>query len=512
MLNALRIRVADHPILTSLLIVWLAVGIFLAYRYGWRSSMSRLYKALAIVGFLLLWPIAFPIWLAVGTFRRVRRDGVSIGKALRSQLAPEVPTEVDEEDVGTTFIMFDTKGRSLSDDGGRKSNKASGLRLTSEILSQAVMQVASDVLIQPLDESYFSVRYRLNGTLATTRKLTDGEGKSIVNIIKAISGMNIAERRRPQDGAFTARTERGIISFRVATAGVLNGEKISVRILDQSAAEFKLTNIGLSTADQATVARAIKGGSGMILVCGPTGSGKSSTVHAMLRTIDRIERNVITIEDPIEYILPDASQIEINTKAGITFASVMRSTLRHDPDVISVGEIRDSETAEIALQAAQTGHLVFATVHSGSNLAALLRLVDLGVQPQLIASAVNVVISQRLVRRLCDHCRSPESFTDAQKADLWKQNIDPSCLFGPKGCEHCHGTGYSSRLGVFAIQIMDKKLREQWASGDITISEPVHSAGVAGTQLTTMQVRATQLAMSGIIPFEEVQRIASTIE
>jgi type II secretory ATPase GspE/PulE/Tfp pilus assembly ATPase PilB-like protein len=279
---------------------------------------------------------------------------------------------------------------------------------------------------------------------------------------------------------------------------------VSIRVLDQSATAFTLKTVGMADSEQSSVKSALAGHSGMILVCGPTGSGKSSTVHAMLRTIDSVERNVITIEDPIEYVLPNASQIEINTRAGITFASVLRSVLRQDPDVISVGEIRDQETAEIALQAAQTGHLVFATVHSGSNEAALLRLIDLGCDPKLIASAINVVLSQRLVRRLCDHCKSRPKYSEAQRAALWKQQVDPECLFGPAGCEHCQQSGFSSRTGVFDIMPMDQALRARLSSGDL------HDT--TGGRMTRMQVRATQLALTGIIPWEEVLKVSASVE
>ena len=325
--------------------------------------------------------------------------------------------------------------------------------------------------------------------------------------------MDIAERRRPQDGAFTAKTPRGSVSFRVATAGVLNGEKFSVRVLDQSASQFRLQDVGLNATEQQTINQLIARNSGMILVCGPSGSGKSSTAHAMLRTINSVERNVITIEDPIEYVLPNASQIEINAKAGITFASALRSVLRQDPDVISVGEIRDAETAEIALQAAQTGHLVFATIHSRSNMSALLRLTDLGIRPLLIASALNATISQRLVRRLCEHCKAQQAFNAEERTTLWQQHVDPDVLFGPVGCEHCHGTGFGGRTGVFDVKIVDHDLKTRLTKGDIAVGEDVVAVGASGAGgMTPMQVHATQLALAGIIPWAEVLRLAASIE
>lgn len=506
-------------ILIAILAAWFGLGIFLAYQFGWRRDLVLKWKIPSILMFLLIGPLAFPFWWLIGGYLRKRSDGGTYRDGLMAHLKGNAPTEeeLDEEELGkdeeaSGFVLLDSSGRSLAHMGKASTGKGDNVRLTTKIIGNAVEQAASDVLIHPVNEDEFHVRYRLNGTLATTMTLPVDEGKAVVNIIKAISGMNIAERRRPQDGSFSADAKYGNLSFRVATAGVLNGEKVSVRILDQSKSEFDITSLGLYDDDLKTIRRGLASSSGMILVCGPTGSGKSSTVHAMLRTIDSVTRNVITIEDPIEYVLPNASQIEINRKADITFANVMRSVLRQDPDVISVGEIRDPETAEIALQAAQTGHLVFATVHAGSNMASLLRLVDLGIQPQLIASAVKLVISQRLVRKLCQHCKAKEVHNESEAKELWEQNVDPSCLFKAVGCEHCYRVGYGGRTGVFDVDVMDRELKARWAAGDITVDEKSHSVGTSGNLMTTMQIRATQLAMSGITSWEDVMRLSASLE
>tara|TARA_R110002049_G_scaffold72490_7_gene187502 strand:+ start:57304 stop:58857 length:1554 start_codon:yes stop_codon:yes gene_type:complete len=508
----------SQPLTASLVAVWFVLGSVLAWFYGFRGHFQRVYRVLVTLAWFLIGPLIFPFWMIQGVIRRVRRDGVSMGQAFRSQFANEAPvrdepTENVEPDPADSFVILDSQGKVLPKMVDSNPDKANGFILIRKILRSAVMRTASDILVHPTGESQFDLRYRINGTLCSVRKLSEDEGKSVVNIIKAIAGMNIAERRRPQDGGFSAQNETGDVSFRVATTGVLNGEKVSIRILDQSASEFSLSDTGLLGNEEQVVRKALMATSGMILVCGPTGSGKSSTVHAMLRSINCIERNVITIEDPIEYVLPNASQIEINNKAGITFASVLRSVLRQDPDVISVGEIRDPETAEIALQAAQTGHLVFATVHAGSNMAALLRLTDLGIQPQLIASAVNLVVSQRLVRRLCDHCKVRAEYTEAEKNELRQQSVDPDCLFKAKRCKHCHRTGYSSRTGVFDITVMDREIKSLLVNGGLAVSETGHAVGDTGSpRMTTMQVRATQLALMGMIPWEEVQRLTATID
>jgi general secretion pathway protein E len=471
------------------------------------------YKSLSIVLLLLFGPLYFSVLVAFDVVCRVRDDSVSVDQALRSSLGLGKIGDDESGALGEPILLLDTNGRSLSQVYAGTSANAAVLHLTSDVIGEAVAESASDILIHPTSEAHFNVRYRVDGMLRTVRELSASESKSVINSIKAISGMDIAERRRPQDGVFIAKTTRGSISFRVATAGVLNGEKVSIRVLDQSASQFNLQNIGLAAAELRTITDLIAGDSGMVLVCGPTGSGKSSTVHAMLLTINREERNVITIEDPIEYVLPDASQIEINTKAGITFAKALRSVLRQDPDVISVGEIRDTETAETALQASQTGHLVFATVHSGSNTAALLRLIDLGIRPLLVASALNLVISQRLVRRLCDHCKAKASLTQEQRQVLWQQTVDPDSLFSPVGCEHCHGTGYSGRIGVFDLKVIDAKVKARLTQGDISIADKEDWAGPPGSRrMTMLQVQGTRLALAGITSWEEIQRLTTSIE
>ena len=500
----------SEPLLLGIIAAWFVLGIMMASMYAWRRDLPTGQRLINSLLFLLIGPLFFPVWLLGGTLWRMLRARSPFVDSLKAHLAGDklvVKRDVVEDyDPDDSFVMYDTNGQPVSSKSIGKSEKAAaGLRLTHEIISGAVTQKASDILIHPVDDTTFGVRYRINGTLRNVQEISDDEGKSVVNSIKAIAGMDIAQRRRPQDGGFTARAAHGNVSFRVATAGVLNGEKVSVRVLDQSASAFSLGSVGLSQSEQSQIKKALSAGSGMILVCGPTGSGKSSTVHAMLRTIDSVQRNVITIEDPIEYILPNASQIEINTKAGLTFASALRSVLRQDPDIISVGEIRDAETAQIALQAAQTGHLVFATVHSGSNMAAILRLADLGCQPELIASALNVVVSQRLVRKLCDHCKAKEKFPDAEKAELWKQAIDPDSLFGARGCGHCHNAGYGGRTGVFDILVLDRELRDRIARGAVN-----KEAESSGHQMSAMQIRATQMALSGIVSWEEVQRVAAS--
>jgi type II secretory ATPase GspE/PulE/Tfp pilus assembly ATPase PilB-like protein len=318
--------------------------------------------------------------------------------------------------------------------------------------------------------------------------------------------MDIAEKRRPQDGAFVAKTLDGTTSFRVATAGVLNGEKVSVRVLNQNADMFTLANIGLSEKQSAVIESAIAKPSGMVLMCGPTGSGKTTTMYAMLNKIDLFTRNVITVEDPIEYVLPNASQIEINPKADITFAKSLRSILRQDPDVICVGEVRDEETAATALRASQTGHLVLATVHSDSNASALVRLLDLGVTPLLLSSGLNLVISQRLLRRLCSRCKVPAQLTQSQIHDFHKRGVNYKNIFHAKGCERCRDTGYYGRIAIFDILVLDNQLKTQIANNQLSVVHLKKDGEKKGK--SNLRKQGLKKVVSGVTSLEELKRVA----
>jgi type II secretory ATPase GspE/PulE/Tfp pilus assembly ATPase PilB-like protein len=244
----------------------------------------------------------------------------------------------------------------------------------------------------------------------------------------------------------------------------------------------------------------------MILLCGPTGSGKSTTLYAMLREIDFYTRNVITIEDPVEYVLNGAGQIEVNAKADITFAKALRSVLRQDPDIICVGEIRDEETASIALKASQTGHLVIATLHSSSNSATLVRLLDLGISPLLMASGLNLVISQRLVRKLCENCKAIASLSDAQIKALRQKNIDPADIYAPVGCNKCSGTGYKGRIGIFDPMVIDNEVKQKISEGKITVASTTKDDEQMRNNL---QKQAMKLVIAGVTSLDEIKKISS---
>jgi type II secretory ATPase GspE/PulE/Tfp pilus assembly ATPase PilB-like protein len=408
----------------------------------------------------------------------------------------------------STLRLFDATGTELNElyghTGGRSADRKF-LDLTVRIIDDALQKRASDILIDPKDQSTYTVRLRIDGILRTVQEVPAETCRAIVNSVKAVSSMDISERRRPQDGAFTARKSGTTISFRVASAGALNGEKLSIRALNQHAGRFTLTDMGIPERQRATIVSAISRPSGMVLICGPTGSGKTTTLYSMLNQIDRLTHNVITVEDPIEAPLPEASQIEINAKADITFAKTLRSILRQDPDVICVGEIRDEETAEIALRAAQTGHLVLATIHCDSNSSALIRLLDLGVSPLLMSSGISLLLSQRLLRKLCDQCKKPVQLAPNVAQEFRQKGIDPKNMFEAGGCPRCGGTGYYGRMAICDLLVVTEELRTEIANNGAIAAKLKTEDEKKGR--VNLKSEAIRKVAAGLTSLEELKRV-----
>ena len=416
--------------------------------------------------------------------------------------------EEPEQKHDSMLQLFDSTGTELSEIYGHSDGRQGDrnvLDLTARIIDGAMKQRASDILIDPLDRTTYAVRLRIDGVLRTVQELPLETCKAVINSVKAVSNMDIAERRRPQDGAFTAGKNGSTVSFRVASAGALNGEKLSIRVLNQNADRITMADIGIPQAKHAAICEAINQPSGMVMICGPTGSGKTTTLYSILNEIDRMTRNVITVEDPIEAHLPGISQLEINARADITFAKALRSMLRQDPDVICVGEIRDEETASIALRAAQTGHLVMATIHCDSNATALVRLLDLGVSPELMSSGLSMLISQRLLRKLCNQCKEPAKFSAGMAQELGRRGIDIRGMFRAKGCDQCGGSGYYGRMAVCDLLAVSDELRIQIAQGG-AISAKLRSDGEKKDR-ANMKNEALRAAIMGITSLEEIKRV-----
>jgi len=337
---------------------------------------------------------------------------------------------------------------------------ASIIRFVNQILTEAIELRATDVHIEPFEES-LRVRYRIDGVLqeASVAPEVKQFQAAIVSRLKILSKLDIAEKRTPQDGRIKIRIAEHEIDVRVSVIPMLYGEAVVLRLLDRSSVLFGLNKLGMSQRDLDITRVILERPHGIILVTGPTGSGKTTTLYAALSRINDIQRKIITIEDPIEYQLHGINQIQVSRKAGLTFASGLRSILRHDPDVVLVGEIRDGETAEIAIQASLTGHLVFSTLHTNDAPSALTRLVDMGIEPYLVASSLEAVLAQRLVRVICPDCKEPLSAGEI--APLRQRFGDklPEVLYKGHGCRQCQGTGYRGRLGIFEMMVVTDEVR-----------------------------------------------------
>jgi type II secretory ATPase GspE/PulE/Tfp pilus assembly ATPase PilB-like protein len=321
--------------------------------------------------------------------------------------------------------------------------------------------------------------------------------------------MDITERRRSQDGSFGAICEGREIDFRVASQGTRHGEKLSMRILDQANSVSKLADLGMRSQMTQKIAEVIRQPHGLFLVCGPTGAGKSTTLYAALNDLDAYEKNIITIEDPVEFKINNVSHIEIYTKAGQTFAQSLRSVLRQDPDVVMIGEIRDEETAKIACQAANTGHMVFSTVHANDTITALYRLLDLGVEPFMVSTSVSAILAQRLARRLCSHCKEPYS----PNPDLLKAvGLPPSKVkefYRPPVsskavCTHCGGLGFYGRIGVFELLTINERMRDL-IRDKAAVSAIRNEARKDG--MLYMQEEGLRLVVRGVTSVDEVRRV-----
>ncbi|MEW6417016.1 MAG: ATPase, T2SS/T4P/T4SS family [Nitrospirota bacterium] len=353
------------------------------------------------------------------------------------------------------------------------------IRVVNAIISEAVRYKASDIHIEPKTK-YTLIRYRIDGLLHNKIKIPSDLHPATISRIKILAKMDISEKRRPQDGRITVKSGTKIVDIRVSSMPTINGEKVVMRILDKSAAIRMLNDLGVLPDDLKKLNNAIKKPQGIIISTGPTGSGKTTTLYSILNEMLQSTKNFETIEDPVEYFLEEANQIYVRDKIGLSFASVLRSTMRQDPDVILVGEIRDYETADVAFKAALTGHMVLTTLHTNNSIASITRLIDLGVKPYLIASALEVILAQRLVRKVCKYCRV-EVPTDREMLELLKIPVESigEKSFKGSGCDRCNHSGYLGRTGIFEVFIMADDFR-QFISSNYKESELMNLARLSG--------------------------------
>ena len=465
-----------RPLKVLFFIGWLYLCLYCVRRSEYSPLIHDKYRYASNIAALFIGPLHLFVFFIADTVCKIQEGELELSEvpsyAMDCILERSVQRKPRRQAIVPEIELHDTSGRSFDDVYLKQAHDNKKDRKTQEQTEQMILDGinsrATDILIDPKDGSEYTIRYRVDGFLRVHEVLDTKQSNAMINSLKAIAGMDIAEKRRPQDGAFMARIPEGEIFFRMATSGVLGGEKLAIRVMDQTRKVLEFSDIGFSADQVKLLTRIVQQPRGMILVCGPTGSGKTTTLYSMLRALNFEERNVITIEDPIEHVLPFVSQIEVNAKAGVTFADSLRSVLRQDPDVICVGEIRDAETAAMAVQAAQTGHLVMATLHASSNIGAMVRLMDLGVKPLLLSSALSVVISQRLLRCLCEYCKGPAELTQSQLDYCVKHDVSKEQILKANGCGHCSGTGYYGRTAMLDIMYMNDDLRTLLCNKQLT--------------------------------------------
>src|SRR5690625_3396056 len=398
---------------------------------------------------------------------------------------------------------------------GREDENAALVRFVNEVVSQAVQDGATDIHVEPQEES-LRIRYRVDGLLIPVpvpenlRQFQD----AIISRLKIMARLNISERRLPQDGRINFRVGDNLLDIRLSTIPTMYGESVSLRLLNKKAEALSLEQIGFSSDDIVQIERVLSLPHGIILVTGPTGSGKSTSLNAFLRNINSPDKRIITIEDPIEYEVPGVNQMQVRPEIGLRFADALRHVLRQDPDVIMIGEIRDRDTADIAIRASLTGHLVFSTLHTNDAPGGLTRLIDMGIEPFLVASAVEMIIAQRLVRRLCPKCRVQKPLSPTDLASVLELlQLGPESgegvthIYTANGCEECRGLGYRGRQGIFEILPVDESLHDLIVDRESTraIRKKAMENGMGSLQLS-----GWDKVKSGMTTLEEVLRVSAS--
>ncbi|WJW75534.1 GspE/PulE family protein [Thiohalobacter sp. IOR34] len=428
-------------------------------------------------------------------------DQAYSGGAELSTLASEVGQELAENAFDLGELGVDS---SQSD--------APVVRLIQTMFEDAVRQHASDIHIEP-DEEVLRIRRRIDGVLHEQVMNEKRIAGAVISRLKLMAGANISEKRLPQDGRFTLHVHGRRIDVRLATMPTQHGEAVVMRLLDQDENLLSLEQLGMPDEMLPRFRQLVHRPHGLVLVTGPTGSGKTTTLYAALSELNRPQKKIITVEDPVEIQLPRVNQVQVNARIGLDFASVLRTALRHDPDIILVGEIRDHETGEIALRAALTGHLVLSTLHTNSAVDSALRLIDMGMEPYLIASSVHAIMAQRLVRKICPHCRREQAADSAERAWLqptfYEEQATLPTFYAGSGCNHCNQTGYSGRTGVYELLVMDEPLIDALRHNDHSAFE---RAARAQDGFRPLVRHALSLAEAGITTLEEAMRLSSWID
>ncbi len=385
-------------------------------------------------------------------------------------------------------------------------NNTPVVKLVNNLVQQAYVRQVSDIHIEPFENDVL-VRMRIDGDLVEVMRLAPNALNSVISRIKILSGMNIAEKRIPQDGRFAFTNDEFKVDLRVSTIPTIYGEKCVMRLLNTGGENLlSFEQLGMTKENIARFDHMLSAPNGIILVTGPTGSGKSTTLYAVLNKLRKPTINITTIEDPVEKQMFGVNQVQVNSKAGMTFASGLRALLRQDPDVIMIGEIRDYETAEIAVRASITGHLVLSTLHTNDSVATIVRLIDMGVPPYLVSASVNAIIAQRLVKRLCPYCKRKRALEDSERALLEDNEIKD--VFEPVGCPECNHMGYSGRIAIYEIVELDHQIRKMISSG-APVDEIRKVAAANGAEFLADNLR--ELVRKGVTSMDEYNRIIYTV-
>ena len=412
---------------------------------------------------------------------------------------------VEQVVVQTVYFVSDDTAKKM-DEIESSVNNTPVVKLVNNLVQQAYIRQASDIHIEPFENDVI-VRMRIDGDLIEVMRLAPATLASVISRIKILSGMNIAEKRIPQDGRFNYTNDEFKVDLRVSTIPTMYGEKCVMRLLNTGGESLlSFEQLGMSRETIARFDHMLSAPNGIILVTGPTGSGKSTTLYAVLNKLRKPTINITTIEDPVEKQMFGINQVQVNTKAGMTFASGLRALLRQDPDVIMIGEIRDYETAEIAVRASITGHLVLSTLHTNDAPSSIVRLIDMGVPPYLVAASVNAIIAQRLVKRLCPYCKRKRVVSDAEKALLDDYGIKEA--YEPVGCPECNHVGYSGRIAIYEIVEMDHRIRKL-ISAETPIDDIRKVAAENGAEFLADSLR--ELVRKGITSLDEFNRIIYTV-
>ncbi len=447
----------------------------------------------------------------------IATDSVENKTEAEKELKTMIPGVVFEfgysltEDIDNVLLMYREELTERLDEIIQNNPKFAPA-LIDEIFHEAILRKASDIHMEP-QEDYVLIRYRVDGVLARVAKLDKSLYPNLVNRIKVMARLRVDDRFSAQDGAIRYEMDDVKIDMRVSVAPVVEGEKVSIRVLSSYLKSFSLKDIGLSELHQEVISQNAKKPFGMILACGPTGSGKTTTLYAILNYLNQEGVNITTIEDPVEYKIKGVNQIQVNKETNLTFAKGLRSIVRQDPDIILVGEIRDQETAEIGVNAAMTGHLLLSTFHSNDAATAIPRLLDMGIEPFLLASGLELIIAQRLVRKICEKCRTSYDFDTSELANKDRQDAVKKYfgtkkthrMYKGKGCSACNNTGYKGRIGIFEVLNMSNEIKE------IVMTNPSSDAvwnlaRKAGT--TTFFEDGIEKVKAGITTLDEVFRVA----